>query len=209
MFTDVYFPMQFATKSRSRSLPNHYRSSSRNRFRNASISMYATPQVAPRPYIQPIINSYYSPSQSSLNSASYQHSINPSIYQNQSYASSFPNYHFRSNQDYCNTLVCCPNYTNNNSKSLTASRYDTYCSEKCNKHRYYPRYENTLEYLKLANLDCQKNDFNEINNNDELSVNRDGKFIGNVENTLIKNLPPVVKFNISSDVIKEENYGDI
>lgn len=209
MFTDIYFPIQFTHKSRSRSLPNHYRSP-RNRSRNAAISMYATPQVAPRPYIQPITNSYYSQSQSSLNSASYQHSINPSIYQNQSYASSFPNYHFCSNQNYCNTLVCCPNHTNNSNKVLTPCKYESSCLEKCNKYCYYNRYENTLEYLKFAsNLDCKKNDVHEINNNDDPPIT-EYKFIKNIDTSKKKNLHPIAtRTDVSADVIKEETYGDI
>lgn len=201
--------MYLMTKSRSRSLPNHYRASS-NRIRNAPMSMYAAPQIAPRPHIQPIItDSYYSQSQSSLNSAFYQHSINPSIYQNQSYASSFPNYRFYSNRN-CNTPVCCSNYTNNNcNKTSTPCKYDPYSLEKCGKYCYNHRYENTLEYLKFGdNLNCQKNDLQEINNNAEsVPIN---KSINVIDDAINKETHPViVKFDPFTDVIKEENYGDI
>lgn len=76
MFSDIYFPL-LSYKPRARSLPGHYRLS-HQRSRRIPLSMYSSPQTSSR-YFYPI-HSYYSPSQSSLNSSYHQH-IEPSAFE--------------------------------------------------------------------------------------------------------------------------------
>lgn len=101
LFSDLYLPVVRYKPKSTRSLPGRYRPPPKQRKKRVPLSMYSNPYYVPRNSCNS--NSLCpSPSECSLCSTQYLQSCNQSIYQNQSYASSFP---FKYNSAACKNLT--------------------------------------------------------------------------------------------------------
>ncbi|KAF2902628.1 hypothetical protein ILUMI_03562, partial [Ignelater luminosus] len=220
LFSDIYFPMVRYKPKNTHSLPNRYRSASRQRAKRAPLSMYSSPQFLPRSNFN-ANSSYHSPSECSLCSTQCQQYLNQSIYQNQPYASSSP-YKYDFNSEICSTnmmpkmqshvarkifinsdgIYDCNTFPRSRMHGNEFSKAFNDCRN--NNSNYYKigipseDQENTFEGHHISPLKC-------LAENNLLSLDSDNNAINEDLKRIKRDVMPI-NFDVQSLTIKEEFY---
>lgn len=202
MFSDIYFPL-LSFKPKTRSLPGHYRSLSAPRSRKVPLSMYSSPQTCSK-YFYPI-ESYYSPSQSSLNS-SYQQQIDPSFYKHR-YASSF--YNINNSDFFGRNLALNPNAFH-----VGTNKIKSWNIHDDRKNLHVQEFYGTKENCNNKNWVTNKNSYfiqneKEAKNNNNEPIYFDPETKNDVSNECKNLYSNIIDFDVRSYPIIEENYGEI